>query len=53
MPYYALCYKKMGLIGASGFEAEKLPTFNNIYKNCNTWTWKVEKKTEESDSESE
>lgn len=42
MPYYALCYKKMGLIGLSGFTAEKLPMFNDIYKNCNTWSWKVE-----------
>ena len=40
MPYYALCYKKMGLVGISTFTADKLPTFNNIYKNCNTWSWK-------------
>ncbi len=40
LPYYALCYKKMGLVGISTFTAEKLPTFNNIYKNCNTWSWK-------------
>jgi len=40
MPYYALCYKKMGLIGISGFTAEKLPMFNDIYKNCDTWSWK-------------
>ncbi len=44
MPYYALCYKKMGLIGISGFTAEKLPMFNDIYKNCDTWSWKVEVK---------
>ncbi len=40
LPYYALCYKKMGLVGISTFTAEELPTFNNIYKNCNTWSWK-------------
>ena len=40
LPYYALCYKKMGLVGISTFTAEKLPTFNNIYKNCSTWSWK-------------
>ena len=40
MPYYALCYKKMGLVGITTFTADKLPTFNNIYKNCNTWSWK-------------
>ena len=38
--YYPLCYKKMGLIGVDTFEAVKLPMFNNIYKNCNTWSWK-------------
>lgn len=41
MPYYALCYKKMGLVGISTFTAEKLPMFNNIYKNCETWSWKA------------
>ncbi len=40
MPYYTLCYKKMGLVGISTFTAESLPTFDNIYKNCNTWSWK-------------
>ena len=40
MPYYTLCYKKMGLVGISTFTAEQLPTFENIYKNCNTWSWK-------------
>lgn len=41
MPYYALCYKKMGLVGITTFTAEKLPMFNDIYKNCETWGWKV------------
>ena len=40
MPYYTLCYKKMRLVGISTFTAESLPTFDNIYKNCNTWGWK-------------
>ncbi|PWL94701.1 MAG: hypothetical protein DBY08_02380 [Clostridiales bacterium] len=44
--YYPLCYKKMGLIGVETFEAGKLPMFNNIYKNCSTWSWK-KKITEE------
>ena len=38
--YYTLCYKKMGLIGVDTFEAKELPVFNDIFKNCNTWTWK-------------
>lgn len=40
LPYYALCYRKMGLMGTEYFEAGQLPTFDDIYKNCNTWTWK-------------
>lgn len=39
-PYYPLCYKKMGLIGLETFNAGKLPVFNDIYKNCSTWSWK-------------
>ena len=47
MPYYPLCYRYMGLVGISSFEAEKMPQFNNIYNNCNTWKWSVvDKKTE-------
>ena len=41
VPYYALCYKKMGLIGVETFEAQSLPMFNDIYKNCSTWSWSV------------
>lgn len=40
LPYYTLCYRKMGLVGVEYFEADKLPTFDDIYKNCNTWSWK-------------
>lgn len=40
LPYYAICYRKMGLVGVEYFEASKLPTFDDIYKNCGTWTWK-------------
>jgi len=40
LPYYTLCYRKMGLVGVEYFEASKLPTFDDIYKNCETWTWK-------------
>lgn len=39
LPYYPLCYKKMGLIGNSTLEASKLPMFNNIYDNIDTWRW--------------
>ena len=39
LPYYPLCYKKMSLIGLQTFEADKLPMFNNIYMNCETWSW--------------
>lgn len=38
--YYTLCYKNMGLIGVDTFEAGELPMFNDIYKNCRTWSWK-------------
>ena len=51
LPYYPLCYKKMSLIGVDTFKAEKLPMFNNIYKNCDTWSWSVivEKNNDEED----
>lgn len=39
LPYYPLCYKKMGLIGTDTFKAEKMPMFNNIYKNIGSWQW--------------
>ena len=45
LPYYTLCYKKMGLIGVEYFEAGKISNFENIYKNCNTWTWKKVKES--------
>ena len=41
LPYYPLCYKKMSLIGVKTFTADKMPMFNNIYKNCDTWRWSV------------
>lgn len=41
LPYYPLCYKKMSIIGVDTFEAEKMPMFNNIYKNCHTWSWSI------------
>lgn len=43
LPYYPICYKKMSLVGVSTFEADSLPMFNNIYKNCNTWCWSTVK----------
>ncbi|MCI8608494.1 MAG: ABC transporter substrate-binding protein [Firmicutes bacterium] len=39
LPYYSLCYKKIGLVGVSGFTASKAPMFNDHYKNCETWAW--------------
>lgn len=42
LPYYPLCYKKMSLIGVKTFTADKIPMFNNIYKNCDTWRWSIE-----------
>ena len=41
LPYYPVCYKKMSLIGLPSFEADKLPMFNNIYKNCSNWKWSI------------
>ncbi len=55
MPYYPLCYRYTGLIGVTTFKAEALPMFNDIYKNCNTWSWskviKPETQEEEADAE--
>ena len=39
VPYYPLCYKKMGLIGAKTLDADNLPMFNNYYRNIETWKW--------------
>lgn len=41
LPYYPLCYKKMSLIGVKTFKAGRMPMFNDIYKNCDTWSWSV------------
>jgi len=46
LPYYALCYRKMGLVGVQYFEAEKTPTFDDIYRYSETWSWKKPVKTE-------
>jgi len=43
LPYYPICYKKMSLIGLPAFEADILPMFNDIYKNCSTWSWSTVK----------
>ena len=40
LPYYALCYKKMGLVGVEFFEAGALPTFDDVFRNAQTWSWK-------------
>ena len=50
LPYEPLCYKYVGLVGVPYFEAEQLPLFHDIYKNCQTWRWskviEPEKETE-------
>lgn len=46
MPYYALCYRKMGLVGVEHFETEKIPTFDDIYRYTEAWSWKKPVKTE-------
>ncbi len=52
MPYYPLCYRYTGLIGVTTFKAEALPMFNDIYKNCNTWSWSkiIQSETPEEDT---
>lgn len=49
LPYYTICYKKMGLIGIEYFEAPATPTFDDIYRNCSTWTWKKVKETQKNE----
>ena len=51
LPYLPLCYKKMSLIGVSTFEAEFLPMFNNVYKNCATWSWSIIKEKNNDDKD--
>ena len=51
LPYYTLCYKKMSLIGTSTFEADKMPMFNNIYKNSDTWRWTLTEEKNNEDNE--
>ena len=43
LPYYPICYRKMSLIGVNTFDADKLPMFNDIYRNCSTWSWSTVK----------
>ena len=49
LPYYSLCYKKTGLIGIQGFNAEKIPMFNDHYRNIETWSWTYPVETEKQD----
>lgn len=51
LPYYSLCYKKIGLVGVQGFTAAETPMFNDHYKNCETWSWTYVKATEEENSD--
>lgn len=47
LPYYSLCYKKIGLVGVQGFTASSLPVFNDHYKNIETWSWSYMVETED------
>jgi len=47
LPYYAICYKDMSLIGVDNFEVGDYPCFFNHYFNIENWLWKKEIKTEE------
>ncbi|MGN1413645.1 MAG: ABC transporter substrate-binding protein [Anaerovoracaceae bacterium] len=46
LPYYSLCYRKIGLVGVQGFSASELPMFNDHYKNIETWSWSYMVETE-------
>lgn len=48
LPYYSLCYRKIGLVGVQGFTAAQVPMFNDYYKNINTWKWTYMVETGES-----
>jgi len=39
LPYYTLCYRKVGLVGVQGFTASRLPVFHDHYRNIDTWNW--------------
>ena len=46
VPYYSLCYKKIGLVGVQGFTAGKTGMFNDYYRNIETWKWTYAVKNE-------
>ena len=46
LPYYSLCYRKIGLVGVSGFSAGTVSRFNDYYRNIETWSWKYQVDTE-------
>ena len=56
LPYYSLCCRKIGLVGVQGFSASSLPTFNDHFKNIETWSWSYMVESEgvsESDDDTE
>ena len=53
LPYYSLCYKKIGLVGVNGFSAEKPPVFNDYYRNIETWSWTYQVIQENAENNSE
>lgn len=39
LPYYCLCYKTYAFITVPRFTGEELPTFFDIYRGCESWSW--------------
>ncbi len=39
LPYYCLCYKTYAFITVPRFSAQGIPTFFDIYRGCETWSW--------------
>lgn len=40
LPYYCICYKQYYLLGTPKMEFEALPTYDDIYRGINTWSYK-------------
>lgn len=39
LPYYPICYKTYSLVTVNKFSFDKLPTFFDIYRNIDSWSW--------------
>lgn len=53
LPYLPLCYKKIGLVGVQGFNASRVPMFNDHYKNIETWNWSYLQENEPEEGQAE